>query len=330
MASSDASLPQVLFDRGVHLVGSVLWLDATTGRELSFVSHSGVPGIRNHAKILCTDRTARLATRLRRGGRRLNALVCPYGRPFSLGPLRMELLPSGFALGSAQLRVEVAGTSLLYTGDLCLRPAPGVEAAVAPRADVLVLDTSVGHPGRPLPSHRETVGRLLAFVEATLEMGQTPVLLCEPVGTAQQVLPLLQERGWPCAVHPSIGSANEIHAEFGVPLGPCRVSAGTVRPGEVLLWPSHLWRSAAVRRRPRVRFAALVNSPWATTEMAPAEAVFPWVRHASWPDLSRFVEQVKPRRIYTLKGWEQEVAAALRKQGWDAQDLSSGLQLPLF
>lgn len=330
MAGTDALLPQVLFDRGVHLVGSVLWMDATTGRELSFVSHSGVPGIRNHKKILCTDRTARLATRLRRGGRRLNALVCPYGRPFSLGPLRMELLPSGYALGAAQLRVEVGAASVLYTGDLCLRPAAGVEPAASPRSDVLILDASVGVPGRPLPSHREVVGRLFAFIEAALAAGETPVLLCEPVGTAQQVLPLLQERGWQCAVHPSIASANEIHVEFGVPLGPCRRSAGTMRPGEVLLWPSHLWRSPAVRRRPEARFAALVNNPWANTEMAPPEAVFPWVRHASWAELTKFVERVKPKRIYTLKGWEREVAAGLRKLGWDAQDLSSGLQLPLF
>ena len=330
MDASRPPLPRITFDHGVHVEGSVLWMDASRGREMCFVSHSGLPGIRNHAKILCTDRTARLATRLRKGGRRLNALVCPYGRPFSLGPLRMELLPSGYALGAAQLRVEIAGSSILYTGDLSLQAVPGVEAAATPSADVLVLDASAARPGTTLPPHREVVGRLMAFVEATLAVGEAPMLLCDPVGTAQQVLPLLQERGIPVAAHPSICSANDIHVEFGVPLAPCRRSAGTIRPGEVLLWPSHLGSAAAVRRRTDVRTAALVNNPWTRTELAPPEAVFPWVRHATWPAITKFVEKVSPKQIYTFKGWEDDLAAALRKQGWDAHGLSSGLQLPLF
>lgn len=330
MEAGRPSLPRVAYDHGVHLEGTILWMDATRGREMSFVSHSGIPGIRNHAKILCTDRTARLATRLRRGGRRLNALVCPYGRPFSLGPLRMELLPSGYALGAAQLRVELGGASVLFTGDLSLRPIPGVEPAVAPRADVLVLDASAARPGFPLPSHREVVGRVVAFVTATLEAGESPVLLCDPVGTAQQAMMLLQEQGVAVAAHPSICFANDIHKEFGVPVGPCRRSAGTVRPGEALLWPSHLGRSTAVRRRAGTRFCVLANNPWAPTDLAPPEAVFPWVRHATWPEIGKFVEKVAPKRVYTFKGYEEELAAALRKGGWDASGLSSGLQLPLF
>jgi putative mRNA 3-end processing factor len=330
MTGHIATLPEVIYDRGVHLLGSVLWMDASRAREMCFVSHSGVPGIRHHTKILCTDRTARLGTRLRRGGRRLNALVCPYNRPFSLGPLRMELLPSGYALGSAQLYVETAGFTVLYTGDLCLRSCAGVEPAQARAADVLVIDASVAKPGLSLPPHREIEARLVDFVGTSLADGFTPVLLCEPVGTAQQVSPLLVAAGHQVAAHPSIASAHAIHEEFGVRQGPYRVSRGTIHDREVLLWPSHLRRSPSVRAVPRARFAALVNNPTAAPDQVGADVVFPWIRHATWPDIAKFVDKVKPKRVYAFKGWERELAAALRKQGFDARELSSGLQLPLF
>lgn len=324
-----APLPEIIYDKGVHVLGSVLWMDSPRSRELCFVSHSGVPGIRRHSKVLCTDSTARLSARQARVDKRLNALVCPYRRPFSLGPLRMELLPSGYSFGASQLRVEAAGATILYTGDLCLRPTQGVEAAATPAADVLIVDASLASPDLVVPPHREVRARLAAFLADTCAAGLLPVLLCEPLGTAQEVIPFLSELGYGLAAHASITTANEVLGALGNPLPSCRRSRGAVREGEVLLWPWHLRRSPAIRRL-RARVAALSENPTVTPDMVPSDAVIPWIRHPTWQEVVRFVERVGPKRVHTFKGQERELAEGLRKLGYDARDLSSGLQMPLF
>src|SRR5262245_17353496 len=102
---------------GVRIGGSVLACDATSGRDLTFVSHGRVAVGAGRGQALATDATLAL---LGRAGERLRrrALVAGYGRPFSLGALRVELFPSGFLPGSASLLCDVEGRRVVYTSAL--------------------------------------------------------------------------------------------------------------------------------------------------------------------------------------------------------------------
>jgi Cft2 family RNA processing exonuclease len=51
--------------------------------------------------------------------------------------------------------------------------------------------------------------------------------------------------------------------------------------------------------------------------------------HADFPDLMRFVEAVKPERVYTLHGFAAEFARHLRRRGVQAYALSQNDQLEL-
>src|SRR5262245_4518560 len=87
-------LPRVVWRDGAHLPDTLLWFDAPRRHHLSFVSHARVR-LGHAGRVLATPATAALL-----GLRERDApLLADYGRPLSLGPLRIELAPSGLMLG---------------------------------------------------------------------------------------------------------------------------------------------------------------------------------------------------------------------------------------
>ena len=114
-----------LYRAGVRLAGTVVACDAAAGGDLVFLSHAAVLGARgrralphvggSRRQILATEATLAL---LGPFGERLRAqtLVVPFGRPFALGDLRLEIFPSGFMPGAASLLCERDGRRLVYSG----------------------------------------------------------------------------------------------------------------------------------------------------------------------------------------------------------------------
>src|SRR5579859_6316960 len=111
--------PDFVWQDGVRIVGTTIWCDAPRRHQITFVSSSARGlGDAGAGRLILTERTLALLGRAAES----DALVTPFGRPFALGRLRLELLPSGHLPGAAQLLVERPGKSgarrLLYAGDL--------------------------------------------------------------------------------------------------------------------------------------------------------------------------------------------------------------------
>ncbi|HYX91607.1 MAG TPA: MBL fold metallo-hydrolase, partial [Myxococcaceae bacterium] len=144
---------------GLHLSGTELWFDANRKSDLSFVSHAHADHIARHARVIATAATLRLMQH--RLGKLHGALPVPYRRPFDLGRLVLELLPAGHVLGSAQLRViREDGTRIVYTGDINFTNALTAEPAEIADCDVLVIESTFGHPRYVFPPRAELFDRL--------------------------------------------------------------------------------------------------------------------------------------------------------------------------
>ncbi len=326
--------PLVEVDRGeLKVAGSSLHLDARRRVACAFVSHAHGDHIGRHDRTIATEATlALMRHRLGEAKRRkTEALPAGLRTPFGLGELTLELFAAGHVLGSAQIRVTRNGASLGYTGDLCTEPTHAAEPADVMTCDVLVIESTFGHPRYVFPPKHETLGRIRRFVDDTLSDGDTPVLLGYALGKAQEILKWLSDEGYRCAAHPVVHAVNRVYEAHGVPLPNVRVlPAEGPESDEVVVAPPHLLRSPAMRGVRRRRTAMLTG--WAVdgARFFRTDAAFPLSDHADFPSLVRYARATGAARVFTVHGHADALARALRKEGIRAEPLRPSAQLELL
>ncbi|HEX8311558.1 MAG TPA: MBL fold metallo-hydrolase RNA specificity domain-containing protein, partial [Chthoniobacteraceae bacterium] len=320
----------VKYHRGIELPVEGLWLDPWDPKPFAFVSHAHSDHIGDHREVILSAGTSRLMQARLPGERREHVLE--FGVPSEVAGLNVTLLPAGHIFGSAQIFLETAAGSLLYTGDFKLRPGLSAEPTQWRQADTLIMETTYGLPKYRMPPTAEVMAQMVAFCQETLEDGGVPVLLGYSLGKAQEILCALVAAGLTPMLHGAVYRMTEIYSALR-PEFPCgfeRYAAGKVE-GKVLICPPSANRSVMVTRIKNRRVAVLTG--WAldpgATYRYQCDAAFPLTDHADYPDLLRYVELVQPKRVLTLHGFASAFARDLRERGIEAWALSQENQLEL-
>jgi putative mRNA 3-end processing factor len=327
-ASMDA--PEIIWDRGVHLAGTVLWFDARRPDVLSVLSSARVRDAGRHARSLCTDRTRAIVRATRPA---FAPLVAPFGRPVNLGPLEITMHPAGHMPGSSIVRVRVGDTVVLYASHVALKPHPMAEATQVPPGDVLVLRADYGHlEGGRLPPRAEALARVVETARATLSAGRTPVFLGSAMGKAQEVVRALNDAGVPVQVHRSVAAIDRAYRDLGFDPGPARQFRGAPRGDAALVLPETLRFRRTVQALKRARLVWLSGRaavPEVLARMRVDEGI-PLTGHLDAPGLERLVQKTGALRVYTVGHGAGSLAIRLRRHGIEATVLSAEVQLDLF
>ncbi len=322
---------QIEFRDGVWLPQIEWWLDAHLPQKRSFVSHAHSDHIAAHGEILCSLGTSRLM-QARLPGERVEH-VLPFGQTEPLtGDCAVTLHPAGHIFGSAQslLAHEAHGT-LLYTGDFKLRPGRSAEACATPPADTLIMETTFGRPHYVFPPTAQVLADIAAFCHACIDDGEVPVLYGYSLGKSQELLRGLADARLPVMLHRSTMRLTRIYEDLGMTFPAHREFSAAEVAGHVVICPPQSKNSAFLRQVGRCRTAVITG--WAMDPGAiyryQCDAAFPLSDHADFPDLLRFVDAVKPKRVLTLHGFAQEFALTLRDRGIEAWAIGEDNQLEL-
>jgi len=326
------------FHGGLHLRDSVLWFDAPEPRQMCFISHATVQGAAAHQKILATDLTVQLLRAMGAAhgrGRRAHepqALVSPYGRPFSLGQLSLELFPSGHVLGSASLLVKHKDLTMVYAGAINPRRTPLVERLEARSCQVLVLSCRFGRRRYVFPPFEQAAEALIRFVKDCLSRKATPVLFCSPLGDAQLTMHLLHEAGIACRAHKQVYAVARVYREAGLSLGEVRRFPGSPGGTEPVIWPVTLHDSTALRRLGTMR-RALVSGLALDEEIRRqmgCDASFAISSHADYPAHLEYVRACEPKQVVLTQGASREIKEDLEALGLKVSLVGPPQQMSLF
>jgi len=344
---------------GVRIAGTVIACDAAASTDLVFLSHA--PAFALHARralprlgggrrqLLATELTLALLGPV---GQRLkgHALPAGYGRPFSLGDVRLEMFPSGFMPGAASLLCEQGGRRIVYAGPV------GAESADVRAADALCIDATYGSRATVFPARDQALADVGRAVRDVLARGGAPVVLVDPVSVAVDVgAALAADRIGLCA-HRAIVQAAIAFRHAGLPAPPLQRFSGKVAPGEALLWPAGV-RVPARRAGARPPGIILVSpdadiglgtlkgfpnppammrgeqsSPAPHAPASPTldgpRVVFPTA--ADFAGLERYVVATGASEVALINAPGDELAGALRARGIDAYALGPPRQIELF
>jgi DNA ligase-1 len=318
---------EVRYERGVHLPRQSLWLDPSDPKRFAFISHAHSDHIASHEEIIVSEWTSRLLQHRMPGHRTEHAFA--FGEKRTVRGLDLMLLPAGHILGSAQCFLFAGDETLLYTGDLKLRPGKSAEHAQWRHADTLIMETTFGLPQYRFPPTEQVIDEIVAFCRETIEADQVPVLLGYSLGKAQEILCSLDGAGLTPMLHGSVYRMTRIYEQFGQSF--CkyvRYNPNDVA-GKVLICPPSANRSPMLERIPQRRVAMI--SGWAVDPNAiyryGVDSAFPLSDHADYDDLLRYIELVQPRRVFTLHGFAADFASDLRARGVEAWALSEENQM---
>lgn len=234
-----SSIPIRSTEDGIHLTNSILWFDSRTNGQLSFVSSADVPSKVKVPQIITTEETLKILSAKKNAPLTHNALVCQYNRPFSIGRLRMELLPSGGVLGGASLYVETENGRLLYAPYLQTQKSGTVRQMQLKKAHTLILNAYHPDPNQALPNRKKERDRFVEAVKNAVENGQFPLILCRPTAIAQELTKILSDEAIPVTVHPSVFKVHKVYESFGSTLGKfAQYSSRTTHRNRPLIWPT--------------------------------------------------------------------------------------------
>lgn len=318
---------EVEYLEGLHLTRSILWLDAPRLAELCFISNALLHPVGPHRRVLLSEGTAALLPRGPEAGQPM--LVTPFFRSFMVGPLRLELAPSGHMPGASQLCIDRGRRQLVYTGDFNFRPSPCAESIHVWQAPRLLLKAHYGLAGDVFPPQEREQARALAWTQRVLARGSVAVWLYLHPPTALELLQLLGDAGYTPLLHRSLLWLADAYVRAGIRLAPYRRAS---RRARVLIWPWRLRLSRALARRGRVEQALAsgeVVRPGARRRLE-VEQGFCLSTRADRNDLLAMVEKVGARRIFLTGRCADEAAHWLGDKGLRASVLAPPRQLQLF
>jgi len=280
------------------------------------------------AAYLCTEASAPFVRR--RMGDAAIVQGAAYGERIRLGDAVVSLHPAGHVLGSAQVRIEAAGTVWVVSGDY-KRAADSTCLPFEPlRAEVFVTEATFALPIYRWPEPETVAAEVMAWWERNRRAGVASLLFCYAMGKAQRVLAALAPfTDRPVLLHGAVAEMTELYRQQGVTLAAtARVAEMPARrsyAGELVLAPLSAGGTPWVRRFGE-RETALASG-WmrvrGTRRRKGYDRGFVLSDHADWPALLRTVEEAGAPRVLVTHGYTEELARFLRERGLESGVLAT-------
>ncbi|HEX8465232.1 MAG TPA: hypothetical protein VF627_11495 [Abditibacterium sp.] len=287
--------------------------------------------MKKHGRVFATSATA--AMMHARGAVKSKFHLLEWREPVKWGRAEVSFYPAGHVLGSSQMLVEADGARLLYSGDFKLRDSLSAEKIEVPRADIVVMETTFGHPRYRFPETAVVLQQIAKWCGEVIARGAVPVLFSYSLGKGQEVLAGLHNCGFPIHLHAKHAQMAAIYAAHGVEFPDYLVHQPDADFEGVLLCAkqcqrSKWWCELVAKRRVETAYI----SGWALgshPNRFGTQAAFALSDHAGYEDLLEYVRLTGARQVWTTHGFESEFAADLRARGIEARPLREAKAAPV-
>lgn len=313
---------KIYWDKGIviDVKGSTLCLDPQTANsryQNILISHAhkdhtaGFSALK--PKKYATHQTVEIYEAY--SGRKVtNVKRLKYGEKVRIEDFEVTAYNSGHILGSAMFKIETEEETIVYTGDLNCVNTLVTKAATPFRCDVLIIEATYGKPDLVFPKREKVYRWIVEWVLRKIKEKKVPVFYVYPIGKSQEIIKVLNEfTRVEVAVHPAIERVNRVYRRQAINL---KTHQTKPRNGFVAVYPNYTYN------RPKSRNEEAVFATGWAIKYKDKEKAFPLSSHADFYQLLRFVEKAKPKTVYTVFGYNQNLAYSIRRKlGIDAKPI---------
>lgn len=253
-----------------------------------------------------------------------------YREPLRLGAAKVSLHPAGHVLGSAQVRIEAAGSVWVVSGDYKRAPDPTCEAFEVVGCDAFITEATFALPVYRWEEPGHVVGDIFQWWEENRSKGAASILFCYALGKSQRILAhLTSHTDRPVWIHGAIAGLTEHYRGSGIHMVPTRLVSdaekGADFAGELILAPPSARGTNWMRRfgEASIGFASGWMRLRGTRRRRGFNRGFALSDHADWPALLRTVEETGARRVLAMHGYSEQLARFLADRGLETGVLTT-------
>lgn len=309
--SQDTGIKLRSTEDGIHLEGSILWLDSKKTGDISFLSNSQCAKSTVDTRVIATEETTKILEAFRK---KPKALVCQYNRPFAIGPLNMELLPSGAGLGGASLWVETNQKKILYAPHLQPMNSEICHHMQLRPADILILNAQAPYSSEVEYSRKKEKDRLLHKVIELIENGQSPIIYCDPFVTGPELCHLLGSHGIQIDLHSKISKVLKVYESYGSHIEK-HDSSASAQKAKVSLHPTPQGLKKMRITLPNRPIISVIDDPNTSIDdglFKKIEDRFYIPSTCEGRELKAIINKVNPQEIYIFGPYAKEYVGQLK------------------
>jgi putative mRNA 3-end processing factor len=296
------------FPEGIYVRPADAWIDPGEPKPRALVTHGHSDHARGgHSRVWATPET--LAIMECRYGPQEGGCAVAYGEVVRLGEVDVSFVPAGHVLGSAQIVLEHGGERVVVSGDYKRRPDPTCLPFEPVPCDIFVTEATFGLPVFRHPETASEIDRLLLRLHANPE--RCVLVGAYALGKAQRLITEVRCRGHsdPIYIHGALQRLCDLYREHGVDLGDVRPATGASKEelkGRIVVAPPGALNDRWSRRLPDP-ITAMASGWMRIRQRARQRNVeLPLIMsdHADWDELTRTIEELKPREVWITHGRE--------------------------
>ena len=206
---------------GCHIDGSLLWFDELQAPEVCLLSHHPLRRLPSWgAKLVTSDDLATILSATSQTFLRHSPVRCPFGYPFSLGAYELEWLPAGLTLGTASIRVQAGGWSLLYAPHSMPTTALLTAKTVLKPSDVLIVAALSPDPHFKPLARDEILAELVTYcLDFHRQHRFYPIIVCDVFGCAQELISYFGLHGLKLGLSAEIYKYAKLYRDAQIDLG---------------------------------------------------------------------------------------------------------------
>lgn len=206
----------VLRPEGLYCPAGDFFIDPWRPVDRAIITHAHADHARTgHRRYLASAEGERVL-RARLGDITLQTLT--YGERIHIGDAAVSLHPAGHVLGSAQVRVEVAGEVWVASGDYKLEPDATCTAFDPVRAHAFITESTFGLPIYRWPAQDVLLAELNEWWRGNADAGRASVVFAYAFGKSQRILAGLDPAIGPIVCHGAVEALNRAYRDSGVAL----------------------------------------------------------------------------------------------------------------
>jgi putative mRNA 3-end processing factor len=302
-------------------------IDPTRPVERALITHAHSDHARaGHGSVLATQETLDIM-RLRYGdGFAGRAQAIGYGETLTLDGARVSFHPAGHVLGSAQIKVEAEGLTVVASGDYKDLPDPTCAPFEPIACDVFITEATFGLPVFRHHDPRGEIDKLLRSV--ALFPDRAHLVGAYSLGKAQRLIAMLRAAGYgaPVYLHGAMEKITRYYQSRGIDLGEVRLVRGAGKSelgGSIVICPPTALGDLWSRRFPDP--VPAFASGWMRVRARARQrgVVLPLVisDHADWDGLTATIRATAAGQIWVTHGQEDALVHWCRSHGLQARPL---------